>query len=195
MRSAQVLAGALRNAALCQASTNALHSHATYKLHSQVLVQSRAALGRSGTALAVKSWMRDLSKLAKGKLSLIVTITAGAGFAAGSGETVDYGKMACTAVGTLACAAAANALNQVYEVKNDGLMQRTMLRPLPAGRLTTRHALTFAALTGFAGTVLLGTQVWPIQALPLSGCVSPSIGLVCTHNGLSSLDSSPVHLF
>jgi heme o synthase len=100
-----------------------------------------------------------LNKLAKGNLSVIVTVTAAAGFAAGSGDVIDYGKLACTAAGTLACAAAANTLNQVYEVKNDGLMQRTMLRPLPAGRLTSRHALAFAAVTGLVGTVLLGTQV------------------------------------
>jgi heme O synthase-like polyprenyltransferase len=109
--------------------------------------------------------LRDLYTLSKGKLSLIVTATGAAGFVAGSGDVVDYGKMACMCLGTFACSAAANTFNQVYEIRNDSLMRRTMLRPLPAGRLSVVQALCFAAITTVGGTALLAYQVW-LQMFP-----------------------------
>ena len=104
--------------------------------------------------------LRDLYKLSKGKLSIIVVATCAAGFVAGSGDVVDFSKLAATCVGTFGCSAAANALNQVYEVRNDGRMRRTMLRPLPAGRLSVAQALMFAAAAGIGGGTLLAQQVW-----------------------------------
>ncbi len=58
-------------------------------------------------------------------------------------------------LGTFGCAAAANTLNQVYEVANDALMKRTMRRPLPTGRVSRRHALLFAGAAGAAGVAVL----------------------------------------
>ena len=75
--------------------------------------------------------------------------------APGSGEQVDWGGLAWTALGTFGCAAAANTLNQVYEVANDALMKRTMRRPLPTGRVSRRHALLFAGAAGAAGVAVL----------------------------------------
>lgn len=49
--------------------------------------------------------------------------------------------------------------SQIYEVKLDSLMKRTMNRPLPSGRLSRLHALAFALGTGVAGTTLLATKV------------------------------------
>lgn len=105
--------------------------------------------------------MGDFNKLAKGKLSIIVTLTAGAGFVLGSGETVDWAKLGWTCAGTWACSAAANTCNQIYEIRNDSFMKRTMLRPLPAGRMSPITALAFAAVTGLSGAYMLQTQVWP----------------------------------
>ena len=41
------------------------------------------------------------------------------------------------------CASSANTFNQVFEVKNDSLMRRTMKRPLPSGRASVAHAIAF----------------------------------------------------
>jgi protoheme IX farnesyltransferase len=101
----------------------------------------------------------DLFKLAKGKLSIIVATTGAAGFVAASGDQLDYWKLANMCLGTFGCSAAANAMNQIYEIRNDGMMRRTMLRPLPAGRFTIPQALLFAAVMGIGGTALLATQV------------------------------------
>ncbi|KAJ9563264.1 hypothetical protein OSB04_008424 [Centaurea solstitialis] len=75
-------------------------------------------------------------ELSKAKLSMLVVATSGAGYVLGSGSTVDLAGLCYTCAGTMMVAASANTLNQVFEVKNDALMNRTMRRPLPSGRLT-----------------------------------------------------------
>ena len=77
----------------------------------------------------------------------------------GSGEKVDWAGLAWTCAGTFGCAAAANTLNQVYEVATDSLMERTKRRPLPLGLLSRRHALVFAGVMGIGGICILGSKV------------------------------------
>ena len=103
--------------------------------------------------------------LSKFKLSGFVVSTSVAGFLLGSGEVVDWQRLGWTAAGTWGAAACANTLNQVAEVRNDGLMKRTRGRPLPSGAITRRHALLFAACTGVAGVSALYTQANPTTAL------------------------------
>ena len=98
-------------------------------------------------------------QLSKAKLSLLVVSTAAAGFVAGSGEAVEWSKLCWTSIGTMAAASSANALNQIYEVRNDSLMKRTARRPLPTGRLSVSHALAFAGLMGVGGVALLASTV------------------------------------
>lgn len=99
--------------------------------------------------------IRDWKQLSKFKLSALVVATSGAGFVAGSGEQVHWSKLAWTALGTMGAAASANTLNQWYEVQRDSLMMRTRNRPLPQGRVTPRHALAFALVTGVSGVAIL----------------------------------------
>ena len=99
-----------------------------------------------------------LAQLSKARLSALVVCTSAAGFVVGSGEEVDYRKMAWTSAGTFACAAAANTLNQVYEVRNDSLMQRTCRRPLPTGKISPRNALLWAAACGAFGCWTLARE-------------------------------------
>lgn len=106
-----------------------------------------------------KGVINDYKKLSKFRLSALVALTASAGFAAGSGDSIDYAKLAWTSLGTLGAAACANTLNQLYEIFNDSRMTRTANRPLPAGRLSTRHARVFALLTGAAGLWILADKV------------------------------------
>lgn len=49
--------------------------------------------------------------------------------------------------------------SQVFEVKNDAKMNRTKKRPLPSGRISIPHAVTWAASTGILGTGLLASKV------------------------------------
>lgn len=107
----------------------------------------------------LKGLIHDYKKLSKFRLSALVALTASAGYAAGSGESIDYPQLVWTSLGTLGAAACANTLNQLYEIANDGRMTRTAARPLPAGRLSSRHAKVFALLTGAAGLWVLADKV------------------------------------
>lgn len=49
----------------------------------------------------------------------------------------------------------------MFEVNNDAKMKRTMGRPLPSGRITVRHAVTWASIVGCTGTALLASKVIP----------------------------------
>ena len=102
---------------------------------------------------------------------------------AGSGESVDWKGLAWTSIGTFAASACANTLNQIYEIKTDARMRRTMMRPLPLGRVSRLQALGFAGLTGVAGIAILAQQV---NSLP----VHPSH---TTHSLTDSLTHSPTH--
>lgn len=48
---------------------------------------------------------------------------------------------------------------KVFEKDNDGKMKRTMRRPLPSGRITIPHAVTWASSMGLVGTALLASKV------------------------------------
>ena len=103
--------------------------------------------------------VHNYKQLSKMRLSLLVVATSAAGYAAGSGERIDWAGLGWTSLGTMLASSSANALNQVYEKVNDGLMKRTMNRPLPTGRVSRPHALAFAAVCGLGGVWLLADKV------------------------------------
>lgn len=49
----------------------------------------------------------------------------------------------------------------MFEINNDAKMKRTMRRPLPSGRLSIHHAVTWASSVGVAGTAILACKVVP----------------------------------
>jgi heme O synthase-like polyprenyltransferase len=112
----------------------------------------------SGLRRAKRVW-QNYKKLSKFRLSMLVVATSSAGYVAGSKEKINWAGMGWTSLGTFLASASANALNQVYEVVNDGRMKRTMARPLPTGRMSRAHALVFAAVTGVGGVYLLLEKV------------------------------------
>lgn len=118
-----------------------------------------AAVRQRSLFRRVKACVRDFKQLSKFRLSALVALTASAGFAAGSGTSVDFEKLVWTSLGTLGAAACANTLNQLYEIQNDSRMARTCNRPLPAGRLAKGTAAAFAVLSGAAGLLLLSEKV------------------------------------
>ena len=103
-------------------------------------------------ALSVLRVYHDLSKF---KLSAFVVSTAAAGYVLGSGEKVDWEQLGWTSLGTMLCSSAANTFNQVFEIRNDSVMARTMRRPLPSGRCSTPHAVAFGVAAGLSGVGLL----------------------------------------
>ncbi|XP_004229507.1 protoheme IX farnesyltransferase, mitochondrial [Solanum lycopersicum] len=105
-----------------------------------------------------KHYGRCYAELSKARLSMLVVATSGTGYILGSGSAIDYMGLCCTCAGTMMVAASASTLNQVFEVKNDAKMNRTKKRPLPSGRISIPHAVTWAASIGILGTGLLASK-------------------------------------
>lgn len=64
-------------------------------------------------------------------------------------------KIALISIGILFLAISASVLNQIQEIELDSNMGRTQNRPLPSGRINSKHALLYFFWNLFAGTVLL----------------------------------------
>jgi protoheme IX farnesyltransferase len=114
-----------------------------------------------------RSLLGVYSQLAKTRLSALVLLTTAVGFVMGSpegaggvgGAGIDWVRLLLTTVGTALAAGAANALNQICEMRRDALMIRTRNRPLPSGAISPRHALLFGMVTAYAGLSILGLLV------------------------------------
>ena len=109
--------------------------------------------------------LADLLDLTKARLNLLVLVTTFVGYWMGSSGSIDWLRLVCAMLGTALIAAAAAALNQLWEQKVDALMTRTASRPLPSGRMKGGTALALGFALGTAGTALLWLAVSPLSAL------------------------------
>ena len=107
---------------------------------------------------------RDYLELSKSRIVFMVVITTASGYLFAA-KHVDPFLMIHALIGTALVAAGTNALNQYVERDHDAKMNRTRMRPLPAGRITPTAALVFSAAIAIAGTVYLGLLVNWLTAL------------------------------
>jgi protoheme IX farnesyltransferase len=114
---------------------------------------------RASAALA------DYIELTKPRLNLLVVVTSAVGFYLGSNGAIDAWSMVTVSIGTALVASGAAVLNQVYERDTDALMNRTRLRPLPAGRVTPTDASVFGVALAVLGTALLAVETNLVAAL------------------------------
>ncbi|HJZ99811.1 MAG TPA: heme o synthase [Candidatus Solibacter sp.] len=108
--------------------------------------------------------MRDYLDLTKPRITLLILVCTAVGYWFGCGSSFRLVTLACTLLGTALLASGTSALNQWYEVDSDSKMYRTRLRPIPAGRMTRRHALAFGVLMAAAGFVELWCSANPLAA-------------------------------
>ena len=101
----------------------------------------------------------DLMMLTKARLTMLVLITTFVGFCMASGERIEWLLLFNTLLGTALVAGSAAVLNQFIEVKVDRLMERTKIRPLPAGRMKPATALQIGLAMGIAGILYLALTV------------------------------------
>ena len=96
--------------------------------------------------------MRDYLELTKPRITWLILMSTGVGYCFGMrGSSLDWGLLLHTILGTALIASGTAALNQWYEREADRKMRRTMLRPLPAGKITAGRALAFGAGLSAAG--------------------------------------------
>jgi protoheme IX farnesyltransferase len=125
----------------------------------KALTQTRFA------ALIDKRMTKLYLELAKARLSLLVLLTTLVGAVLGrSSGFLDNWTLLWTLLGTALAAAGANALNQWLERELDTRMERTRNRPLPAGKMSPRHALLFGMGSAVAGVAVLASLVNTLAA-------------------------------
>jgi protoheme IX farnesyltransferase len=109
------------------------------------------------TAIPLRQKVGAFVELGKLRLSSLAIFAVLAGLYLGypSFEDPPGWLVASTAIGSLAIAAAGNALNQYLERDVDPLMDRTRSRPVPSGRLTPREALVFGIVGALAGVGMI----------------------------------------
>jgi protoheme IX farnesyltransferase len=107
------------------------------------------------TVRSRSGFVLDLIQLVKARLTLLVLLTTAVGFYVGTEGPINWTLLLQTVLGTAAAAAGAAALNQWWEHRLDGLMQRTQSRPVPAGRMRPIEALAFGSALSIFGVTYL----------------------------------------
>jgi heme o synthase len=112
--------------------------------------------------------LRDYAELMKLRVTSLIVMTAWCGYFFGaqkSGVTsLSWGLLhALIGIGLVSSGTA--ALNEVMEHKVDGHMRRTAQRPLPAGRMTLRHATLAGLVATIGGSIYLAIATNPLTGL------------------------------
>jgi len=123
--------------------------------------EAAASPSSAGALATVRTNLGLYAELSKARLSSLVVITAGAGYAAAGGE-MDYTTMAALCGGTSLAAGSAGTFNQIIERNRDKLMKRTCNRALPAGRISFNHALGWGIFSGVTSTAILAAGTDPV---------------------------------
>jgi protoheme IX farnesyltransferase len=122
----------------------------------------KASVWEGAWSFGLVSRLSDYLELAKPRIAVMVLLTVSVGYVLGSAGSWACGPWLWACAGIAMAATGASAFNQWLEWETDGLMRRTRRRPLPAGRLSAREALGFAATTSLLG---LGCLLWGVNAL------------------------------
>ena len=172
----------------------------------------RTELNTEGTVVLERQRVLDYIALTKPELTFLSVLTALAGFALGSGGSMNPLGLIHILIGTALVGGGAGALNQFIERGYDAMMKRTENRPLPSGRLNPAEALIFGIaisavgiaemtlflnpLTGIlAGMTLLMylflytplKRITPVSTLvgAIPGAIPPVMGWTAARNELS----------
>jgi protoheme IX farnesyltransferase len=100
--------------------------------------------------------------LTKPRITLLVVLSALAGFALGSPSSLDWVSLTHTAFGVALLSSGIGTLNQYLERRLDALMLRTKGRPLPMGKLPPNHALWFGIALSVVAEIHLA---WFVNAM------------------------------
>lgn len=106
--------------------------------------------------------LREFYALCKPRVTGLIVFTAVIGMALASPGMVPLQALLAGTAGIAMVSGAAAALNCLIEQRIDAVMQRTVHRPLPAGRLSSTEALAFVMLLGGSGLTLLYHLVNPL---------------------------------
>jgi protoheme IX farnesyltransferase len=113
------------------------------------------AANTSKSQAVVGEYLKVLSELLKFRLSFLVAFSSAFGYLLAMQGPIQWHQLIMLSIGGFLISGAATTINQVLERDYDRLMNRTMNRPLPTGRITVQQALFIAAFACITGLVLL----------------------------------------
>jgi protoheme IX farnesyltransferase len=114
---------------------------------------------------AAPSKFADYLELTKPRIAVMALFTVAIGYLLAAGGEVRAVVLLHTLFGAGLVAAGGSALNQWLERRIDARMNRTMKRPLPAGRLSSAEALVFGVGLSVVGLAYLVLTVPPAAAV------------------------------
>lgn len=103
----------------------------------------------------VRSRLKAYAELMKFRLSLTVAFSSAFGYIIATEGAVDLLHLLALSTGGLLISGASITINQILERHLDRVMQRTMNRPLPTGRVSVQEATWFAGIVAGLGIALL----------------------------------------
>jgi protoheme IX farnesyltransferase len=116
------------------------------------------------------SRLRDYAELMKLRVTTLIVMTAWCGYYFGAQKagvsSLSWGLLHAL-LGIALVSGGTAALNEVMEHEVDGKMRRTAQRPLPAGRMSLRHATMAGLLATVGGSIYLA-----IFSNPLTGILT-----------------------
>ena len=108
--------------------------------------------------------IRDTIELTKPRITTMVVFTTAMGLWLAPGS-IGVARTALLLIGQAMLVGSANIFNSWYERDVDGLMHRTRLRPLPAGRLDPWAAVALGVGCGVFAIPILALAINPLTAL------------------------------
>lgn len=108
--------------------------------------------------------MKDYLELTKPRITWLILMSTAIGCFFGLHGVFDVWLLLNTLAGTALLASGTATLNQWFERDADALMRRTESRPIPAGRVSARHAFLFGLALLIAGELELAAGVNALSA-------------------------------
>jgi len=127
--------------------------------------------------------VKPIFELSKPRITQLVVLTTAAGYYLASHGPFRLGVFTATLAGTALVAAGTNAFNMIREREIDAHMRRTRNRPLPAGRVSTRAAFVFAAVTAASG---IGILAWLVNLATAALAVLTLVSYVWFYTSLKT---------
>lgn len=129
------------------------------------------------TSVRTTPRVRDFVELCKPRIAVVGLYTVAIGFFVGSRGAWNVSLLMHTLLGVGLVAVACSVLNQFIERETDQRMERTAVRPLPTGRVSSGEALVFGLLAGTSGLLWLALHVNALTSLLGASTLLSYVGL------------------
>ena len=115
--------------------------------------------------LPAKSKVSAFIELTKPRITILILISTALGYYLAESEMINYLNFFYTILGTAILSGGAGTINHCIEKDLDMLMDRTKSRPIPAGLISIKTALSFGLVQSIIGFAILWVLVNQLTAI------------------------------